>query len=138
MQHEREIGSVLIIDDDLILQEVLGSFVALRGAESVLVAANGEFALDTWTTNRDEIGLIFCDLNMPVSDGVEVLLALSAQGCKAPVIIVSSANDTVVRSADDLAKAYGLNLLATMRKPIDFPKLEAVLADQFSDQLVLT
>ncbi len=123
------VGHVLIIDDDPILREILAAFVEKQGAERVVQATNGDDAIQFLNRDDHQIDLIFCDLNMPDKDGVEILAHLNRSEIDTPVIIVSSADGRIVRSARELAKAYSLNLAGTLYKPIDFVTLQQVMSD---------
>ncbi|MGI9386380.1 MAG: response regulator [Methyloligellaceae bacterium] len=137
MSKYRKIRDVLIIDDDPILHEIVGAFVEQHGAERVLNASDGEMAIRVLQEPDHRIGLIFCDLNMPQKDGIEVLTHLRQSNSDIPLVIASSAEGHIVRSARELAEAYSLNLVGTLCKPIDFEGLRRVMAVVNGEDLCL-
>ncbi len=128
MSMQTLIQNVLIIDDDPILCEVLRTFFEMHSVARVSVAENGVEAKQVLDDNAGKIDLISCDLNMPDADGIEFLHYLETVGSEIPVIIISSAHDTVIKSADKLAQIYNLNLIGTLKKPVNTEKLEIALS----------
>lgn len=82
--------SVLLVDDDLELLEVLRALLVFEGF-SVLTAGNGKEALEL-LENSETPGVIFTDIMMPVMDGNEFLAILKSHPTKAsiPVVIISA------------------------------------------------
>jgi len=72
-------ASVLIVEDDKLLRRALSKSLRQAGYQ-VLVAANGEQALQLCAEKRDEIDLILTDLVMPGIDGVAFAEELRARG----------------------------------------------------------
>lgn len=66
----REARSVLVVDDDLTIRELL-SIVLRGGGFSVVQAADGEEAIDQIVSGK--FGLVFLDLDMPRVNGFEVI-----------------------------------------------------------------
>ncbi len=119
---------VLVVDDDPILCEVLRSYFEERGVLQVSIAEDGNEARTILDANAGAIDLISCDLNMPDADGIEFMQHLKEAGSQIPVLIISSAHESVVSSAALLAKTHNLNLISTIRKPVNKEKLETALA----------
>jgi PAS domain S-box-containing protein len=86
-QHRNE-GTVLVIDDEVMLQEINRKFLKRLGY-STLVVSNGKEGLDVYTQNRDDITLVILDLSMPDMSGWEVLDEFHALAPTLPVIICS-------------------------------------------------
>jgi CheY-like chemotaxis protein len=82
-------GSVLIVDDDPALREILGSMLAEEGWR-VSTAADGEAALAA--VERERPAAVVLDLMMPRIDGFEVLQRLRSQPTTRdlPVIVVTA------------------------------------------------
>lgn len=119
-------NTVLAVDDDPILLQVLAAFFAKHGTTSVLTAKNGVEAVGLYNANPG-ISLIITDLHMPDGNGVEFLDKLKQEECQAPIVIVSSADERAVSAAGVLANAYQLNFLGSLAKPVNFAELEALL-----------
>ena len=75
----------LIVDDDLVLADVL-SFTLRRAGFDVIVAHDGQAALDRWQAETPD--LIILDLNMPKMDGLSVCRRVRAEA-DTPIIILS-------------------------------------------------
>ncbi len=71
--------------------------------------------------------MVALDLGMPGMDGVELLRFLAAEGCKAPVLIVSGFDRRVLDSAFRLGQALGLDMCGPLEKPVRLEELEALL-----------
>ncbi|MGI9475764.1 MAG: response regulator [Hyphomicrobiaceae bacterium] len=116
---------VLAVDDDPILLQVLTAYFAKHGM-TTLTAHNGAAAIAKLGDHSD-IDLIVTDLHMPDSDGIEFLDRLKEADCKTPIIVVSSADMTMILSAEVLAKAYQLNFIGALTKPVKFHELGQLL-----------
>jgi len=88
---------VLIIDDSIVMRKIVES--ALRncavGVGEVLHAADGKeglAALDNSARQRLSIDLIFCDVHMPVMDGLKFLAEKPAHPSflRTPVIMITA------------------------------------------------
>ena len=62
------VRSVLVVDDDAYVRELLSNICAHAGAE-VVTASDGEEGLECVKAKR--LDLIFVDVRMPVLDGIE-------------------------------------------------------------------
>lgn len=113
---------VLAVDDDPILLQVLTAFFAQHG----ITAHNGAAAIEL-INERDDINLIVTDLQMPDTDGIEFLEHLKQIACPVPIVVISSAGQTMILSAEALAKAYQLNFIGALPKPIKFHELAKML-----------
>ena len=83
--------------------------------------------------NTDCIGfeIIPNDLNLDAFDpGVykfEFINELVTLNCQAEIILISGQSELILNAAESLAKAKGLNVIATLRKPFDIDEFEALL-----------
>ncbi|MBU2533193.1 MAG: response regulator [Alphaproteobacteria bacterium] len=120
------INSILTVDDDAILQQVLKAYFERHGVRRILQAGDGAEA-KRLLKEHPEIELVICDLHMPDVDGVEFIDHLNESGSRAQVLILSSANSTTVAGATALAKAYGLSFIGALPKPVNFEDLRRML-----------
>ena len=81
---------VLIVEDEEMIRKGIVLTVDWAALDCVVVgeAANGVQGLEV--ARRLEPSLIITDLKMPQMDGIEMLKALRAEGCKAYVIILTA------------------------------------------------
>ena len=81
----------LVVDDDLALADVV-SFTLRRAGYEVIVAHDGQMALDRWRSEQPDF--IVLDLNLPRLSGLEVCQRIRAEA-DTPILILS------VRDEDD-------------------------------------
>ena len=83
--------NLLIVDDSAVMRKIIARAVRHAGLKpgSVMEAGNGIEALEILKSNR--IDLVFCDVNMPVMDGMEFLRRKRAFS-SVPVVMVTSEN----------------------------------------------
>ncbi len=79
-------GSILIIDDDPI---VLDSLAALLREEGYDVETVSTFDATIKSVNRGKLDLVITDMNMPDTDGFELLRAVKARSADINVIIIT-------------------------------------------------
>ena len=66
--------TILVADDEQMLRRAL-SRVLSRAGFSAIVAEDGQQAIDIFTQKSSEIDLVVLDMNMPVKNAYEVLVA---------------------------------------------------------------
>jgi hypothetical protein len=121
-------GTVLVIDDDADMRDLLGRFLTKEGYR-VLPADNGEQGLALAKTQHPDV--ITLDLMMSGMNGWSVLSTLTADPALAgiPVIIVSM--------LDDHRTGYALGASDYLTKPVDRDRLLAALRHHRHDRPVL-
>jgi CheY-like chemotaxis protein len=96
-------GTILLVDDDPALRDVLGSVLTEDGWR-VVTAADGEAALAS--VERDHPSAVVLDLMMPRVDGFEVLTTLRKEPATRDIpIIVVTARDLSVQDRERLARS---------------------------------
>lgn len=118
---------VLVVDDDAFVREQIANMLGRMGVRRVHQAANGIEALAELGAHVDEIGIVFCDLNMPGMDGLEFIRHFAARKHKIDIAFISGEDSRVLSSAQELAKAQGLNVLGVAVKPIRSAMLYGIL-----------
>ena len=111
---------ILIADDEAKIRRIIRDFLTAKGFETV-EAEDGAQALRVFSENSD-IALAVLDIMMPKMDGFELVRRLRADGCKTPVVYLTS-RDSVsdkVRGLESGGDYY-------MVKPFDFRELIAVI-----------
>lgn len=113
--------TVLYVEDDLTLQlnskEVLDNFF-----DKILIASDGDEALDIYIENQNTIDLIITDINMPNTNGIELSKHIREYDKKLPIIIMSAYTDT-----DYLLDSIDLNIIAYITKPFTTKKVFLLL-----------
>jgi DNA-binding response OmpR family regulator len=88
---------ILIAEDDILCRLALA--VPLSAEYNVLQAENGYEAAILSGQYRAYIAAVITDIRMPVTDGIEFIGWLRAQGSEIPVIVVSSTSDDDIRES---------------------------------------
>jgi len=118
--------TALVVDDDDFVRSAIAQMLCRLGIAEVRTADSGEHACES--LQRDgPAELIVCDLMMPGGDGIEMMsrvVQLSPQG---HVVLVSSAEAKLLRSAHELAQEQGVQLLGVLSKPVRQAELGALL-----------
>ncbi|CCH76011.1 DNA-binding response regulator mtrA [Nostocoides japonicum T1-X7] len=83
-------GSVLIIDDDLALAEMLGIVLRNEGLE-VSHVADGTHAMSTFRAVRPD--LVLLDIMLPGMDGIEICRRIRAES-GVPIVMLTARTDT--------------------------------------------
>ena len=72
-------------------------------------------------------GIIVLDLQIPGTDGIEVLRRLAAEQCAAQVILASGVDGRTLDAALELGRERGLKMAGTLAKPVDLRRLRELL-----------
>jgi len=110
---------VLVVDDEAATRAALQGLLESQGY-AVDQAANGSAALERLVDLPPDV--IVTDLDMPVMNGMQLLLALRERGYDVPVIVATSAAE--LRSAVEAMRAGATDYLT---KPVDFDALVLAL-----------
>lgn len=116
-------AKILVIDDDSTIIELLA--VKLQSAGYKVVAAMDGMAASTVAV-RERPDLIILDYNMPAANGAKVRERLRGSSFTAttPILLLTAS------PLDLVAPEMGNDaLLRFMRKPVDFKRLTALIAD---------
>lgn len=117
---------VFIIDDEQQIAELLGETVSLSGfIPNIYTDATVFFEENKYSDDS----IIILDLNMPKMDGIEVIRELSNNQSKASLILMSGYDVGVLHSAEKLAFAYELEVMTSIKKPIQLDELIVVLVN---------
>jgi EAL domain-containing protein (putative c-di-GMP-specific phosphodiesterase class I) len=125
---------LLIVDDEVAVGDFLVKVAAGRGYEAEAVSNASDFKerLDEWKPAR-----ILLDLQMPGTDGIELLRTLAEVKCAAEIVIMSGFDEKVIESARRLGEERGLKISATIRKPFQLDEVENILSipDEATEQI---
>lgn len=93
-------------------------------ANAILVARNGEEALQIVFNPNQPLCVVLLDLKLPKIDGLEVLRRIRANEstCLLPVVMLTSSSED-----RDIIESYSLGANSYVRKPVD--------VDQFSEAI---
>lgn len=117
---------ILVLDDDPLLLEVIHEILATCGPHTIVLESDARRALQRLDHVTPEV--LISDLMLPEMDGIEFLQAAAAQGYQGKVILISALEDGVREAAGELARALGLQVIGSFRKPLEQNQLRAALA----------
>jgi len=89
--------TVLIIDDDRVLQAALVDILGILPHMVVYAASNGREGLQVFQQLRQSVSLVLLDLDMPVMNGEETYARLRQVAPRVKVIVSSSHSQAVAR-----------------------------------------
>lgn len=116
---------VLVLDDDPLLLEVMREMLVACGPSTVVLETEARTALQRLDQAMPDV--LICDLMLPEMDGIEFLQAAAAQGYQGKVILISALEDGVREAAGELARALGLQVVGSFRKPLEQNQLRTAL-----------
>lgn len=121
--------SVLIVDDDDYQRSLLKKMLVMIGVSEIHQADSAPVALQFISTYPKKLDVIISDLDMPDIDGMEFFRQLVDNNVDAAVLIVSGKENSILRSVEVMAGAYGLTVLGALSKPAMLPELRQKLSD---------
>lgn len=105
-------NKILVADDEgtyrFLVADALERCGVRRG--DIIQAEDGEQAIQLIRQNRDELGLIISDLDMPIANGIKVLLWCKGHEPKIPVVIMSNDFGGKFPSPHEILK-FGANVV---------------------------
>ncbi len=118
---------VLVLDDDSFMLEFITHLLKELGVSEVLVAENGRSGLYVLAGQVADIDLLICDIEMPGMDGIEFLRNIADQNYRGKIALFSGVNADLLKAAERLAMARGLNIIGTLSKPVTMGAIAAML-----------
>jgi len=115
------VKKILIVDDANLIRTVVQKAANEAGYASV-EAVNGAEGLDV--LSREEVDLVFADINMPVLDGMTMVEKIREleQFHYLPIVMLTTEADPVLK-----ARAKEMGVIAWLRKPFNKEKFLKVL-----------
>lgn len=113
---------ICLIDDDIMVRDALALGLSDAGFE-VLTAPGAAAGFDI--ANRREVDAIVTDMNMPGTDGAQLIAQARAKWPDLPIVVISGASVVDGRAITDVAKERGAD--AALSKPFRARQLAEVL-----------
>ena len=118
---------VMLVDDDPMQVDYLAALLAALGVESMMKSYSGSDAIFQIENADKKPDLLICDLLMPGMDGFEMMSQLADKNFTVPIIVISSQNQSVRKSAAILATIKRLHFLGEVEKPVELAALKVLL-----------
>ena len=115
---------IIVADDEPTVSRLIQEAVVQIGYEAI-TASSGKQLLKLLDSESPDI--IILDMVMPEMEGIETLAELAKIKSRAAIILMSGFQKNYLESALILGKAKGLNIHATLSKPLKLDQLEETL-----------
>lgn len=117
---------ILLVEDDTVdVMTTKRSLIEIHVTNSVIVAENGEEALQ-WLqdTTHERPCLVLLDLNMPKMGGIEFLRLMRQHETwrRIPVVVLTTSSDE-----QDKIESFNLGVAGYMLKPVDYRQFVEVV-----------
>lgn len=109
--------TILLVEDEEMLRE-LGVEILSSEGYRVLTARDGVEAVEMFSTHRDDIGLVVCDLGLPRMGGYDAFMKMKEIRSDVRAIVASGYLEPSMRS--EILKA---GVIDTLQKPYDFNEM---------------
>src|SRR4051812_38696746 len=115
---------LLIVDDEASMGTLIGRVARGCGFETkhADTAMHGLELVESWAPTH-----LVLDLQMPDTDGIEVLRHLAALKCGARILITSGHGTQVLNTAQRLGRDRGLAIAGVLAKPFEPAELRSLL-----------
>jgi EAL domain-containing protein (putative c-di-GMP-specific phosphodiesterase class I) len=115
---------LLVVDDQPDILDFVGQVAESLGYDVRLVN-NAQACRDSLRDFKPT--MVILDLQMPETDGIELIRELANLGTRASILISSGMDQRVLASAEQLGIRRGLAMVGILQKPIMLADLEAIL-----------
>ncbi|MEN9987487.1 MAG: hypothetical protein RLZZ585_526 [Bacteroidota bacterium] len=110
---------VLIIDDERAIRRALKEILEYENCQ-VLEAENGKDGLEMIRSNS--LDVIFCDIKMPLVDGMELLEQVQGEGNDVPIVMISGHG-----TLETAVQAIKIGAFDFIEKPLDLNRILVIL-----------
>lgn len=118
--------TMMVVDDDALVTTLMTLSLDELGFRQISVESSSEAAL-----RKIDDGLvpsvIFCDLQMPGMDGIELLRHLGSRRYTGGVVLLSATDWKILKSCEDMGRSLGLRMLGILQKPFNAQEITAML-----------
>ncbi len=118
---------VLLVDDSQAILNFVSTVLEKNyDIHNIYQATSATEAIQVLRKSSQQFNLIFLDLNMPNTDGIQLLKQIADLNYQGYIAIMSGVATRIISSVELLASQYKLNYIGTLIKPIhetDFDKI---------------
>jgi CheY-like chemotaxis protein len=118
----------LIVDDDAFFRESMQLQLAALGIHNILLAEDGEAALDILRLRCGDVDLVVCDVSMPEADGFHVLSDIAHTGFDGKLLFVSGMDPAALQLLKLFARSNAVDMLDPLEKPISLRRLDRAIS----------
>jgi CheY-like chemotaxis protein len=117
--------TILVVEDEQNIRDILAGILPACGYR-IILAQDGEEALEQWEKNKDQIDLLLADVVLPGISGIQLSQRLLASNPGLKVIYMSGFPDDVIKSHGFVDKDMSL-----IQKPFTAMTLTQKIRDVF-------
>lgn len=119
--------TMMVVDDDSLVTTLMSLSLDELGFHNIIVENSARDALAR--IDAGEIPrVIFCDLQMPGMDGVELVRNLASRQFSGGVILLSGADWRIVKACEQMGLSAGLNVWGHLKKPFTNDSIQELLS----------
>lgn len=118
---------ILVVDDEEIIRDIAKDILEQQGAK-VILASQGEEAIDLYKKHKNDIDLVVLDMVMPIMDGARVYHQL--KNMNDDIKVVFSSGYTENAEIKDLQKSDGVSFIQKPFGMVRFVKLIKSIINQ--------
>lgn len=115
---------LLIIDDEPRLGKIIAKGASMSGYQAAYTDRPDEFFR---LLEESAPTVVIVDLQMPQTDGVEVLRRMAEMGCPAKVVVCSGIDTRTIETALRLGMELGLTMSGALNKPVRLAEIRGLL-----------
>jgi EAL domain-containing protein (putative c-di-GMP-specific phosphodiesterase class I) len=119
--------NILIVEDDILQATNLKILLSRYTSANIQLLHSGKEVAPLCA--KQQIDLMFCDLNLPGLNGIDLLSSLSEAQRPTGVVILSAANKDVVDITYSMCVSAGYCFVRSLVKPVAVGTLEDILSD---------
>ena len=127
--------SVMVVEDHGFQRRMALRLLSELNVFEASEAADGASALRQLQDRAAPVDVVMVDLDMPGMDGIEFIGHLAQGYLARSVLVVSALDPALLMTVQTMARAYGLNVLGTVEKPLTLDNLSQALLG-FDDPVI--
>jgi len=109
--------TILVVEDERVMLRLLERFLSRQGYQ-VLLAADGEQAIDGYCRHKTEIDVVLLDVGLPKVSGVDVFRKMKKENPEVRVVVASGYLDARMKT-----EMYRAGVKAFLDKPYLLPEM---------------
>jgi EAL domain-containing protein (putative c-di-GMP-specific phosphodiesterase class I)/CheY-like chemotaxis protein len=118
--------TMLVVDDDNLVTTLMSLSLDELGYQNIVVASTAEQTLEQLDAGLAP-DVLFCDLQMPGIDGVQLLRLLGSRHFSGGVILLSGSDWRILKACEEMGTSLGLHMLGILQKPFDTDAIQNLL-----------